>query len=653
MSKKYPHLLSPIKVGNVVFKNRLTASRSSPRFVQGDEAYPTEATITSYANKAKNGAAMVTCSGVGMPHVIPDEAVASYSAKTILPDSYDIDSDSCQRYLSQLTEAIHFYGGKACMQIGGYVPLHYDVSTGIPTVDVGMNTPRVGKEIPADLLDEVAEDFVHQAVIMKAVGFDAVYLHMAYRFTILGRFLSPLTNKRTDNYGGSLENQARFPLMVADRIKQACGKDFLIEASISGSEPAGGRTLEETIQLAKLFAGHIDLLQIRTSEIDPAHPTGFNTERTPFLSMAEAVKNSGADIKIVTVGGYLDPDISEDIIASGKADFIAMARGWISNPDYGRLLYEGRGEDVVPCVRCNACLRSSPTDPLTSVCAVNPIWGLEHTIERIITPPTDTKKIAIIGGGPAGMKAALVAAGKGHEVTLYEKSDALGGLFKTADHVSFKWPQREYKNFLIRQIAKTGIKVLLNAEATLEMLEKEEYDAVLAAVGAKPAIPRIPGIRGKNVLYAQDVYGNENALAKKVVIVGGGEVGVETGMHLAEKGHKVTMLEMGDKIAPNAPPSHFYGMFREAWEKQSNLTCIVKARCKRIAENMVIYTDTKGKEKTIEAGSVVIATGMKADYDMALKFSSAASRFFLIGDCSVAGNLQKATRSAFSIASML
>lgn len=657
MSKKYPNLLSPVKIGNIVFKNRLTASRYSPFFIQGSEPYPTEALITHYANKAKNGAAMVTCGGVGMPHTIPEEALESYSPDSMMsriPGSFDIDNADCQRWLSELTQAIHFYGAKASMQIGGYVPVKYDVSTGVPAEFTLTGGPlRAGEEIPSDLLEEVADDFARQAAIMKRVGFDMVYLHLAYRLTILGRFLSPLTNKRKDQYGDSLENRARFPLMVADRIKQACGEDFLIEGSISGCEPPGGLVFDDTVKLAKMFSGHFDMLQIRTTAIDPAHPTAFNPERTPFLSMAEAVKKSGADIGVVTVGGYLNPEISEEIIASGKADFIAMARGWISNPDYGRLVYEGRGEDVVPCLRCNVCFRSSNDDPFVSACSVNPIWGLEHNIERMIQPPTDKKKVAVVGGGTAGMKAALTAAERGNDVFLYEKSDTLGGPLKTTENVSFKWPQRDFINYLVRQIAKADVKVLMNTEATPDKLKKEKYDAVLVAIGAEPVTPPIPGIQGKNVVFAADVYGNEDKLANNVVIIGGGEVGIETGMHLGEKGHKVTLLEMGDMLAPNAPPVHFYSMFREAWENQQNLTCIVNACCTGIGDNKVTYTDVEGTEHDIKAGSVVIAAGMKPMSDQALKFADAADRFFMIGDCSAAGNIQKAMRSAFSTASML
>jgi len=182
-------------------------------------------------------------------------------------------------------------------------------------------------------------------------------MHMSYRMSILGKFLSPLTNKRTDEYGGSLENRARFAIMVTDRIKQRCGKDFLVMASMSGCEPEGGFTLEDAAEYARLFSGHIDLLQIKAQEIDPTHCTGFNLERTPFLYMSESIKKSGADIAIVTNGGYQDLDICEDVIASSKADFIASARAWICNLDYGRLAYEDRNEDVVPCLRCNGSTR--------------------------------------------------------------------------------------------------------------------------------------------------------------------------------------------------------------------------------------------------------------------------------------------------------
>jgi 2,4-dienoyl-CoA reductase-like NADH-dependent reductase (Old Yellow Enzyme family)/thioredoxin reductase len=656
MPGKYENLLSPIKIGNIVFRNRLTASRSSPRFAQGSAPYPTDDLIAHYAHKARNGAALVTCGGVGMPHIIPPVKLSLYAPDRMIsriPGAYDLDSYDCQRRLADLAEAIHFYGGKACMQIGGYVPVGFDVSTGIPSESPFGDPPRTGEEAPAGLLEEIADDFARQAVMVKRAGFDMVTLHMAYRLTILGRFLSPLTNKRTDEYGGSLENRARFPLAVIDRIRKECGRDFLIEASMSAREPEGGLVLDDAIELARIFSGYLDMLQLRTVSIDPAHPTGFVQERRPFLSMAEAVKKSGAPIAVVTVGGYLDLDASEDVIASGKADFVAMGRGWICNPEYGRLAYEGRGEDVVPCLRCNVCFRSSDSDPLVSVCSVNPAWGLEHKIERMIAPPAGKKRIAVVGGGPAGVQAALTAARRGHEVTLYEKSDALGGLLRTTMGVSFKWPVRDFVDYLVRQAGKTRVRLLLGVEATPAMLEPREYDAVLVAVGSVPILPPIPGLDTFPVVFAKDVYGNEDSLAREVVIIGGGEVGIETGMHLADKGHRVVLLEMGDKLAPQAPPNHFYNMFRQAWEERQGLECITNARCTAVGADEVIYRDAQGAERRIKAGSVVVAAGMKPAHEAALPFYGAAGQFFMIGDCNVVGNIQKAMRSAFSTASAL
>ncbi|RPJ59532.1 MAG: FAD-dependent oxidoreductase, partial [Dehalococcoidia bacterium] len=501
---------------------------------------------------------------------------------------------------------------------------------------------------------QIADEYADQAVLMKALGFDMVLLLMQYRVPLMARFLSPITNKRTDRYGGSLENRARFPLMVADRIKHKCGKDFLIEASISGCEPfPGGYTLDDAIEYARMFAGHIDLLQIRAGDQDASHPTGFSPERTPCLYMAEAIKKSDAQIAVATIGGYLDLGICENIIATGKADFIAMARSWISNPDYGLKAYEGRGEDVVPCIRCNRCHISSSTDPLVSVCSVNPVWGMEHRIERMIVPPDGKKKVAVVGGGPGGMEAALVVASRGHQVVLYEKSDSLGGLLKTSNYPSFKWPLKAFKNHLVHKIEKSNIKVYLNTKATPEMLSKEKYDAIFAALGSEPIVPDIPGVIGSNVFFAKDVYGNEAILAERVVIIGGGETGVETGMYLAENGHQVTVLESGDMLASKSPPVHFYSMFHEAWEKLANFKYILNARGNGIGPGKVTYMDADNMEHTIEVGSIVIAVGMKPMDDLAMTFYGTGDRFFMVGDCCGAGNVQKTMRSAFSTGSMI
>ena len=460
MHKKYPNLLSPLKVGSVVLKNRLTASPSKPLFVQGPETYPSDALISHYAKKAK-AASIVTCACVNpMPFPLIQQAkpsLSEYAQKTLKVDGthgshLDVYNGQCQHYIAKMVDAIHFFNSKASLFIIPDFPPGYDASAGIPFLRVaGTSMPDMtGSEIPAWMLNGIADDYALQALAAKKdMGFDMAFLHMSYRGMLPARFLSPLTNKRTDKFGGSLENRARFPLMICDRIKEVCGEDFLLEVCISGVDPSpDGWTLEDTVKFAKLAEGRIDLLQLRSADIDPQHPTGYNPERTPFLYMAEAVKDSGAKLMAVAIAGFQDLDHSEKAIASGKADLIAMARAFICDPDYGRKAYEGRGEDVVPCIRCNKCLISSNADPYVNVCSVNPAWGLWEKMDKLTDPPAEKMRIAITGGGPAGMEAALVAAGRGHDVTLYEMSSALGGQLNCTNTVSFKWPLRDFRNYL-------------------------------------------------------------------------------------------------------------------------------------------------------------------------------------------------------------
>lgn len=647
MPLKYSNLLSPIKVGNVVLRNRIIATPCGPAFIQGPESWPTEGFITHYANKAKGGAAVVVCKG-NSPILTLELGHGSM---------LDIYSEPNQHYFAQMADAVHFYGAKASMLILPPMKMvhGYDASTGVDSEYVYGDGSVItqGKEAPVELLEKVADSYAQEALLAKGLGFDMCFIHMAYRLMFPGRFFSPISNRRTDEFGGSVENRTRFPLMICERIKKACGEDFLIEISISGEEQLpGGVTIEDSMKFAKLAEGKVDLLQIRGTSIDPSQPTYLNLDETPHLKSAEAIRSVDTKVKVVLVGGAHDFDTCEEVIKKGKADFIGGARSWISDPDWGQKAYEGRNEDVVPCLRCNKCHQAKPNDWL-SVCSVNPVWGLEHKIERMIAPPKEKKRVAVVGGGPAGMEAALIASQRGHDVTLYEKTGKLGGQLNAGDIPAFKWTVRNFKEYLIRQINKSKIRVMFNTEATPEMLKRENYNVVLAALGADVVKPPIPGIENDHVFYAPDVLGKEESLKKDVVIIGGGEVGVETGLHLAQTGYTVTLLEMLDELAPDCVPIHFRTLFVEAWENQKGFSYILNARCTEIENDKVIYVDPRGKSREIRAGSVVVATGMKARTDLALKFYTTANCFHMIGDCNKVGSIQSAMRSAFSIASTL
>lgn len=663
----YPHLLSPIRIGNVFLRNRLVATNALPHFLQGPETFPNDQVIAHVAGLARNGAGIVQFADWSDP-----EQRAAFNPDGKRFPMYDLSDPSVHNYLCQLAAAVHFYGAKLSLALMEFGPKGYEICdspalgsdfkvdmtdlAGLSRVAAKLfkNDPGPAKAMTEEKMREMADEIAQRCKFYQDLDFDMCSIHMSYRLTMPGQFLSAIANKRTDRYGGDIENRARFPLAICRRIKEVCGEEFLVEIQVSGEEP-GGTTLEETVALAKMCEGVVDILQVRAPDADLSHPIGYNSvDHAPItLPYAAAIKESGAKVLVEPVGGFQDPDDMEEYIATGKADLIGLARAFICDPHYYEKMWQGRPDDIVPCIRCNKCHVPSLTGHWVSICSVNPEMGLATRLPLLVSPPAAKLKVAVIGGGPAGMEAAVVAAERGHDVTLYEKSGSLGGQLRIADASRAKWPVRNFKNYLARQVDKRGVKVLLDTEATPELIRDGGYDAVLVAVGAVPNIPAIPGADAGFVRSPISVYGDHESLGRRVVVVGGSETGTETGMYLAENGHQVVVLTRQDRLAYDATPVHYVEMVRHAWEQLEGFSFITHATTTAIEKGVVTYRDVQGVEHRLECDDVVLAAGMRPRWEEAMRFHGTADRFFVIGDCHEVGSIHTSIRSAYGAASQL
>ncbi len=671
---KYPHICEPLKIRGFTLKNRLECSNSLPHFLQGPEPYPAESVISHYANKARS-AAIVTCMGIN-----------NFSRGKQLPmdmdfghfPDYDLYDTNCQNYLLQLADNIHYFDSIACMAIFVGPPSAYPLMKAKNGGPLGRQTSAFEQTqslnapppaefdlelIPAhedptyydeETLEKIATSYAEQAGILQMLGFDMMSIHMCYRANLPAKMFSPLTNKRTDKFGGSLENRMRFPLMVLERVRQKVGKNFLLEIEWTAEETQeGGYSLEESAAFLNEAKKYIDIVQLRYSEVDHAHPTSFNLEETPFLHYGEYMKKNVPGLVIGVIGGFHYADTCEKALAEGKADLINAARAFVSNPEYGDLILAGRGDDIIPCLRCNKCHGRGEHDPFVSVCSVNPMIGLEHRVHQLIRKPEREKKVAIVGGGPAGMRCALFLKERGHTPVLFEMEEVLGGQLVHSDHADFKWTLKDYKNWLIYQLDKQGIEVRLGVKATPDMIAAENFDAVVVAAGAEMLTLPIPGADKDKLTYALEAFAHPEKLGEKVVVIGGGEVGVETALYIAKKGHHTTVVEMRDRLSADSTAIHYYSMFEEAWLNEPNFHGVTGVKVARIEPNAVVYTDKEGAEHSLEADTVVMCAGRVPREAEALSFYGSAPEFYMIGDCKKPASVQQLNRHAWSVANRI
>lgn len=660
---QYKTLLSPIMIGDNIIKNRMMYPNASPHFLQGPENYPAENYIAFMAGLAKNGAAIITLSGRNGPSGGPVEDDMSHMQR------FNINDAQAENYISSMTEQVHFYGSKILVHVDVDLPEGYSLNGG-PEMGPPGFPPRETKMLETDMIPQVTQQFADSLKYFVMCGFDGLAIR-------LDRALCPSPNPRQDAYGGSAVNRTRLYLECLKKAKEVYGPNFIIEAVIAGEQPKGytggqtGYTLEDAVEFALAAEGIVDILQIRERDMAISHPTGFTFQKGEHkvIAYCEAIKKAGCRILLEPIGGFQDPDEIEGYLAAGKCDMIGMARAFMCDFEFGKKIAEGRAEDIRPCLWCNKChgtILPKP-DPWVSVCSVNPMLGLQSASYRLLDKPEALRKVAVIGGGPAGMRTALEAAELGHRVTLFEKSDYLGGQLKHSDSFSFKWPIREYKAWLIRQLEKTGVEIRMQCVPEPEQLVQEGFEAVIAATGAQAQLPAsIEGLRDETgkALYPTcvDVFGKESELGHHVAVVGGSETGIETAMYLAENGHEVTVLTRQAAIGHDCSRLHYITMthvkdemkpgdrdyFGAAWEKFDNLRGITGVTTKSVQDQTVTYVDADGKTHTLEADSVVICGGMKPMAAEAMKYAIPGLKFFAVGDCNGAGNLQRLNREAFS-----
>ena len=626
MNRKFPNVFSPLKIGGLTMKNRIISAPMTYPILTSDGALTPEA-AAFYELRAKGGAAVVTVS-----ELIVDGKMGKY-----YPVQVTIDAPNAKDSLAVAARSVRRHGAIASMELshGGMFALTDGPTWG--PVDVTENGTLATRKMTKAMIDGVLEHYAKAAALCRDAGFEMLLIHAGHGW-LLEQFLSPATNTRDDEYGGDIENRARLALEVISAVRSVVGPNFPLELRISADEYLdGGYTFKDTLSFAKLVEDKIDLLQVSTGShhgsFDKTHPSMFY-ERGVNVHYAEEMKKH-VNIPVSTIGALNEPQMLEDIIANQRADAVVMGRALLADPYLPRKAFEGRDDEIVRCCRCFTCMAERLLTGLR-VCSLNPVIG--HEYEHNYAPqPAKRKKVLVAGGGPGGMQCALTAAERGHEVTLCEKSGELGGALKAERGIPFKADLFKYIAVKALQMEKAGVEVLLNTEVTPELAREIAPDALIIAVGSEPLVPPIPGI--EKAIMADNLADGRDKLGQAIVIVGGGLVGCETALHLAQTGHKVTIIEMKDDLCEDANPRHKPLLMAELGKL---VTCLTGTKAILVTDEGLVCETNTG-EKLIPADTVVCAAGRVPNRAVAEALADSAIYVDTIGDCVKPGNVAQAT----------
>ena len=630
MVQKYPHLCSPITLGKVTFRNRMFGAPMGGTDITADGCIGPRS-LKFYELRAYGGAASVTVSEC-MVH--PTDGSHAFRLDLSVPESlpsFTYTADAIKRHGAvpslELSHSGQFSGTYLADKNKKAAMAQYGPSPSVRADGLEI------KELDKAMIDEIVEAYGNAAGLAKRAGFEMLMVHAGHGW-LINQFLSPLFNRRTDEYGGPIENRVRFAQEVLTAVRKAVGPGFPIELRMSGDEfVEGGYHLDEGVKIAQLLEDYVDLIHVSAGTYQGTfgitHPSWFEEHGRNVYLAAEIKKH--VKKPVATIGGLSDPAMMEEIIASGKADVVEMARALLADNQLPNKVMSNRDDEIVKCIRCFTCMAERAAT-FTRRCTANPLIGRETEGLGEIAKSPNPKKVMVVGGGPGGLYAAYTAARRSHQVILCEATDATGGLLIGEKAIPFKYDMYLLGETYRHLCDKQGVEVRLNTRVDRAYVEKEAPDALIVAAGSEPLIPPIPGLRESPIMFpAEDYHLRKDELGDTVIVLGGGLVGCEMAVCLAQDGKNVHIVEMRSELCPDANVRYRPLLMNEMnkYKVEIHTDC----KCEKVDGNTVLCSAPDGSTIAIEGDNILCGLGLKPNTNLVEELRGSAPQFFSIGNC--------------------